>query len=69
MVRRVLDRAVSLGRVSPDLDLDVETERLSALLDGLAMSAVLQPDLLPVPALRRILGRHLDSLADGTADG
>ena len=69
VVRRVLDRAVSLGRVSPDLDLDVETERLSALLDGLAMSAVLQPDLLPVPALRRILGRHLDSLADGTADG
>jgi AcrR family transcriptional regulator len=65
VVRRVLDRAASLGRVPPDFDPGLETERLAALLDGLAMSAVLHPDLLPTATMRQILTHHLDSLRAG----
>lgn len=62
VVGRVLDRARRTGRLRDDLDIAVESERLSALLDGLAMNAVLQPDRLPPDMIRRILAVHLDSL-------
>ncbi|MEQ4305391.1 TetR/AcrR family transcriptional regulator [Plantactinospora sp. B6F1] len=62
VVSRVLDRARQAGRLRDDLDLAVESERLSALLDGLAMNAVLQPDRLPPAVLRQVLTSHLDSL-------
>lgn len=65
VVRRVLDRAAALGRLAAGLDLAVETERLSALLDGLAMAAVLQPDRLPPETTRRVLLHHLDTLSAG----
>ncbi|GAA0919265.1 TetR/AcrR family transcriptional regulator [Virgisporangium aurantiacum] len=62
VVRRVVDRAASLGRVADDFDPALETERLAALLDGLAMSAVLHPDLVTPATMRRILTHHLDTL-------
>lgn len=63
VIGRVLERAVALGRVAPDVDTALETERLSALLDGLAMNAVLQPGLLTPATMLQVLRRHLDSLA------
>ncbi|MBF9133923.1 TetR family transcriptional regulator C-terminal domain-containing protein [Plantactinospora sp. S1510] len=64
VVGRVLDRARRIGRLCDDLDIAVESERLSALLDGLAMNAVLQPDRLPLDMIHRILAGHLDSLKE-----
>ncbi|GAA1032886.1 TetR family transcriptional regulator C-terminal domain-containing protein [Virgisporangium ochraceum] len=62
VVRRVLDRAAALGRTAPGLDPALETERLSALLDGLAMSVVLHPDRLSPETSLEVLRRHLDTL-------
>jgi hypothetical protein len=45
-----------------DLDLDLETERLAAVLDGLALGGVTQPDRLPPRLAEDVLRRHLDSL-------
>ncbi|MBB5955951.1 AcrR family transcriptional regulator [Saccharothrix tamanrassetensis] len=45
-------------------DVGVETERLAALLDGLAVNAVLQPDLTTPDVMRAVLRRHLGELAD-----
>jgi AcrR family transcriptional regulator len=59
VVRKVIIRS---GRVPDDL-VEVETERLAALLDGLAVNAVLQPDLMTPAIMTAALGRHLDSLS------
>lgn len=64
VVGRVLDRARRTGRLRDNLDIAVESERLSVLLDGLAMNAVLQPDRLPPNMIRRILAAHLDGLEE-----
>ncbi|MEU4803130.1 TetR family transcriptional regulator C-terminal domain-containing protein [Actinosynnema sp. NPDC023587] len=55
IARRVLER---IG--VPDVA--VEAERLAALLDGLAVHAVLQPDLTTPDVIRAVLSRHLDAL-------
>jgi len=48
--------------------LEVETERLAALLDGLTADAVLHPDRLQPETMRAVLRRHLDSLTGATAE-
>ncbi|WP_385879705.1 TetR/AcrR family transcriptional regulator [Umezawaea endophytica] len=63
IVGKVLAGAVSYGALPADLDLDVERERLAALLDGLAVTAVLQPDLTTPEVMTAVLRRHLAELA------
>ncbi|MGW2870228.1 TetR/AcrR family transcriptional regulator [Kitasatospora sp. NPDC001225] len=63
LVRRVLAESRRTGGLAPGLDLDLETRRLSALLDGLTLQAVQHPDLVGPDELRAVLRRHLDTLA------
>ncbi|MFJ9772512.1 TetR family transcriptional regulator C-terminal domain-containing protein [Kitasatospora sp. NPDC101157] len=63
LVRRVLVEADRSGALAPGLDLDLETRRLSALLDGLTLQAVQHPDLVGPDELHAVLRRHLDTLA------
>ncbi|MGW5421254.1 TetR/AcrR family transcriptional regulator [Streptomyces sp. NPDC003943] len=65
-VRRVLARLDAAGALRAGLDLDLETERLTALLDGLGLSGVLHPQLLDPPACLDVLHAHLAEL--GAAD-
>ncbi|MFJ4105781.1 TetR/AcrR family transcriptional regulator [Amycolatopsis japonica] len=58
LVRRVLEGANEAGGLLGDVDLNVETERLAALLDGLAVSTGrTSPELM-----RAVLRRHLETL-------
>jgi AcrR family transcriptional regulator len=45
-----------------DLDLDLETSRLHALLDGLALHAVMRPEQVPPSRITAVIARHLDTL-------
>ncbi|MFK0293246.1 TetR/AcrR family transcriptional regulator [Streptomyces sp. NPDC090442] len=63
LVRNVLTRLDAAGTLRPDLDLTLETERLTALLDGLAFSSVLHPEVLAPPTCVDVLARHLDDLS------
>ncbi|MFE7531037.1 TetR/AcrR family transcriptional regulator [Kitasatospora sp. NPDC057542] len=67
LVRRVLAESERSGGLAPGLDLDVETRRLSALLDGLTLQAVQHPDLVGPDELHAVLRRHLDTLAAPTS--
>ncbi|MGW3072060.1 TetR/AcrR family transcriptional regulator [Kitasatospora sp. NPDC001132] len=67
LVRRVLAESARAGGLAPGLDLELETRRLSALLDGLALQAVQHPDLVGPDDLRAVLRRHLDTLAAPTS--
>ncbi|MBQ0892671.1 TetR family transcriptional regulator C-terminal domain-containing protein [Micromonospora sp. U56] len=44
-------------------DIHVETERLHALLDGLAVHAAIRPDIYTAQSLKAAIARHLDALA------
>ncbi|MFI5987078.1 TetR/AcrR family transcriptional regulator [Streptomyces sp. NPDC051555] len=66
LMRRVLTRLDATGTLRPGLDLDLEAERLTALLDGLSLSAVLHPELLPPQACLDVLLTHLHDLSQPT---
>ncbi|MFD2470876.1 TetR/AcrR family transcriptional regulator [Amycolatopsis silviterrae] len=59
LITRILSEAVALGRLPKQLNLTVEAVRLSALLDGLTMQAVLQPESTPPELLRSALRNSL----------
>ncbi|MFI6824200.1 TetR/AcrR family transcriptional regulator [Micromonospora sp. NPDC050187] len=65
-VRRATELAVTAladaGLVAADRDLPSETTRLHALVDGLALHALLHPDLMPPDRVRAALAHHLDDL-------
>ncbi|MFC6063335.1 TetR family transcriptional regulator C-terminal domain-containing protein [Streptomyces ochraceiscleroticus] len=63
LVRRVLTRLDATGTLRPGLDLTIETERLTALLDGLGLSAVLHPELLTPERCGDVLLAHLEALS------
>ncbi|MFI9292980.1 TetR/AcrR family transcriptional regulator [Streptomyces gardneri] len=66
LIRRVLTRLHSEGTLRPGLDLDIETERLTALLDGLSLSAVLHPEILSPRVCTDVLLAHLGELSPPT---
>ncbi|MOA57708.1 hypothetical protein D3C78_1819360 [compost metagenome] len=51
------------GILREDLDRDVEAERLYALVDGLALHAMLEPERLDKQRIIRVLTGHLDSIS------
>ncbi|GGS71543.1 TetR/AcrR family transcriptional regulator [Nonomuraea spiralis] len=59
----VLARLGSGGVLRPGLRLDVETERLSSLVDGLGVNAVLRPELVSGDDCLEVVRAHLGSLA------
>ncbi|MFI2073040.1 TetR/AcrR family transcriptional regulator [Streptomyces triculaminicus] len=62
MVEQVLRGGQRQGGFPEDLDVPAETLRLVALLDGLALTAVLQPDRITPDDMWRVLRLHLRSL-------
>ncbi|MGH3547429.1 MAG: TetR/AcrR family transcriptional regulator [Pseudonocardiaceae bacterium] len=64
---RSLVRQVLTGILRAGLDLNAETERLTALLDGLSINAVLRPDLLSADDCVAVLHAHLAKLESGPA--
>ncbi|WP_457032332.1 TetR/AcrR family transcriptional regulator [Kitasatospora sp. P5_F3] len=59
LLAELLRRARSAGALPDDLDIELETLRLSALLDGLALQAVIEPHRVTPEVLRTVLSRHL----------
>ncbi|MEU8775500.1 TetR family transcriptional regulator C-terminal domain-containing protein [Streptomyces sp. NPDC048606] len=70
LIRRVLGRLHAEGTLRGELDLDLETQRLTALLDGLGLSAVLHPEILCARTSFDVLLTHLGDLSKpvGTPD-
>ncbi|GAA2600593.1 TetR/AcrR family transcriptional regulator [Streptomyces tubercidicus] len=62
LLLRVLRGSQEAGGLPDDLDLELETLRLSALLDGLTLQATLEPERITPDVLRGALRRHLETL-------
>lgn len=48
--------------LADDVDIEVETDRLFAVLDGLAIHAAMRPAQATAGKLRAVLAHHLDTL-------
>ncbi|MEU5419093.1 TetR/AcrR family transcriptional regulator [Streptomyces sp. NPDC001407] len=62
LLARVLQGGQESGGLPDGLDVELESLRLAALVDGLTLQAVLEPDRLTPELLRRMLSHHLDTL-------
>ncbi|MFC5720963.1 TetR/AcrR family transcriptional regulator [Streptomyces gamaensis] len=65
LMTRVLHEAQGAGGLPDGIDVELESTRLAALLDGLTLQATLLPDRYPPTLLRQVLRRHLDALRAG----
>jgi AcrR family transcriptional regulator len=63
LCRVALETLLAHEKAREDLDLPYETERLHALIDGLAMHATLDPKITTPTRQMEVLSRHLDALA------
>jgi AcrR family transcriptional regulator len=62
-VRRCLSALDEAGLMGPERSLELETNRLHALIDGLALHGVLSPQTMTPRRARRVLRAHLRALA------
>lgn len=58
----LLTHLSTAGRLRPGLDLELETERLHALLDGISFHVTLQPEVTTKDRVRQVLAAHVLSL-------
>ncbi|AXB43375.1 TetR/AcrR family transcriptional regulator [Amycolatopsis albispora] len=63
LMRRILEGSAQRGALREGLDIDVETERLAALVDGLLTDGVVQPDRMTPELMHAVLRTHLRSIS------
>lgn len=61
-LQKLMDYAEQNGLLPASIDKELETEKLYALVDGLALHAYMQPQRLDGPRLERVLIHHLSGL-------
>lgn len=59
---RILQQLDRIGLLRPDVDMAVETEALYALVDGLALHALMEPWRFSRELVTRVLNRYLDTI-------
>lgn len=62
LCRRLVGMLVESGEAAPGLDGDLEAELLYAVVDGLAVHAVVRPERATDDLVAAVLARHLDGL-------
>lgn len=64
-VRLIIDLLSSTGCLRPNVDQCMEAERLYALIDGLAIHALMQPHRLSAEKIRETITYHIEQICDG----
>lgn len=62
VTKLVIDQLLEKKLAKPELDYEMEVEKLYALLDGLALHLILHPQRLQAERVEHILEEHLQSL-------
>lgn len=61
-VQKVMHYLQATSLLKEGLDLDLESERLYSLIDGIAIHALLEPDRLDAERIRKTIRYHIDSI-------
>lgn len=61
----VIQELQTQGLTDPDMDAGVETEKLYALIDGLAIHMLMQPERLTAERVEQVIEQHLNMLCQG----
>ncbi|MFT4412820.1 TetR/AcrR family transcriptional regulator [Fredinandcohnia humi] len=61
-ITRIIDGLLLLNLGKPDMNKDLEIERLYALVDGLAMHSILHPDKISAEMVELVIAHHLQTL-------
>ncbi|WJY26102.1 MULTISPECIES: TetR/AcrR family transcriptional regulator [Sporosarcina] len=61
-VRKALAYLEATGLLPETIDMELESERLYGLIDGIAIHALLEPDRLDADRIRRTLRYHIESI-------
>jgi AcrR family transcriptional regulator len=64
-----IETLVAAGLTAEGLDVTLEASRLHALLDGLALHAVMRPAKVSPSRIVAVIARHLDTLQAGQSHG
>lgn len=64
LMKALLDILLQAGLLAEDIDMDIETLRLSALIEGLSIHALLRPDMFTSEKIEQVIRHHLDGLVD-----
>ncbi|MFE0028678.1 TetR/AcrR family transcriptional regulator [Amycolatopsis sp. NPDC059021] len=62
LTRHSLSEAAKRGSLKDGLDIELETERLAALLDGLTLGGISHPGQAGPDLMRAVVRRHLETL-------
>jgi BetI-type transcriptional repressor, C-terminal len=63
-IRKIIEGLVILGLSGTEMKIEEEAGRLHALIDGLALHAVMKPDQFNEEKMKAILRNHLLSLLE-----
>jgi hypothetical protein len=67
LCRQMVEALVATGQAAPGTEIELEADRLHALVDGLTLHALLQPERTPPARVVAVVAHHLDGLRDGAA--
>lgn len=67
LFRTLMGLAKKHGAISPEKDVELEARRLHALVDGLVVHALTNPEAVTKETMRRTVAIHLDELLEKTA--
>ncbi|MBB4827063.1 AcrR family transcriptional regulator [Sporosarcina luteola] len=59
-VQKLIYYLNQISLLKPELDLELETERLYSLIDGIAIHALLEPERLDAERVRKTIHYHID---------
>ncbi|WP_062350622.1 TetR/AcrR family transcriptional regulator [Bacillus kwashiorkori] len=63
--KKLMDILKQGNFLKKEVNIDLETERLYALVDGLAIHAILQPERMTKERIEHVLALHLDEICKG----
>lgn len=69
MIQKLIDYLDQSGLLKDELDKEMETEKLYALIDGLALHRLLAPQRVTKDKIERVLVHHVDSILKGATGG
>jgi hypothetical protein len=64
LMEALLEILIKAGYVNKDINIEIEKLRLSAVIEGLSIHALLRPDIFTIEKTEQIITHHLNELCN-----